>query len=212
MSGLRLGECLALRADNLEVRHCQYLVTETTRAGRVGPPKSGRRLVDLDATLVTKLEDHLKRMRQEAFAQGRLPGGYLFPGITQRLVKRAMEGACLADGLRRRNPHDLRHNYATLLLMDHYSPAYVQRQLGHSSITITVDTYGHWLPGEGKKDLVQTLRSPRSSVPGPQASGAPLREEAKPGRMLAVVNGGSTGEEAYRQVKKKGVILKITPS
>jgi len=41
--------------------------------------------------------------------------------------------------------------------MDHYSPAYVQKQLGHSSITMTVDTYGHWMPGEGRKDLGRTL-------------------------------------------------------
>ena len=36
-----------------------------------------------------------------------------------------------------RNRHDLRHTHATMLLMDHYSPAYVQKQLGHSSISIT---------------------------------------------------------------------------
>jgi hypothetical protein len=43
-----------------------------------------------------------------------------------------------------------------------YSPAYVQKQLGHSSISITVDIYGHWIPGEGKKDLTRTLRGPRA--------------------------------------------------
>jgi len=42
--------------------------------------------------------------------------------------------------------------------MDHYSPAYVQKQLGHHSITMTVDIYGHWIPGEGRKDLGKTLR------------------------------------------------------
>jgi hypothetical protein len=47
MSGLRLGECLAMREDHLNVRHCQYQVTESTRAGRFGPPKTGKRLVDL---------------------------------------------------------------------------------------------------------------------------------------------------------------------
>lgn len=44
-----------------------------------------------------------------------------------------------------------------LHLMDHYSPAQVQKQLGHSSITMTVDTYGPWIPGEGSKDLGRTL-------------------------------------------------------
>jgi integrase len=60
-----------------------------------------------------------------------------------------------------------------MLLMAHYSPAYVQKQLGHSSISITVDIYGHWIPGEGKKDLVKTLRGPK----------------ALPGRTLSLVRG-----------------------
>ena len=74
---------------------------------------------------------------------------------------------------RTRSLHDLRHAYATLLLMDHYSPAYVQKQLGHHSISMTVDIYGHWIPGEGKKDLTKTLRGAK----------------AKPGRLLSVVEG-----------------------
>ena len=35
------------------------------------------------------------------------------------------------------------------MLMAHQSPAYVQWQLGQSSIQITVDRYCHWIPGEG---------------------------------------------------------------
>ena len=61
------------------------------------------------------------------------------------------------EGLRARNPHDLRHTYATRLLMAHQSPAYVQKQLGHHSIAMTVDTYGHWIPGEGRGQLDAAL-------------------------------------------------------
>lgn len=43
-------------------------------------------------------------------------------------------------------PHCLRHTYASLLLQQGESIVYVQRQLGHSSIQLTVDTYGKWLP------------------------------------------------------------------
>jgi len=237
MSGLRLGECLAMRGDHLDRRHCQYQVTESTRAGRFGPPKTGTRLVDLDPGLVTKLEGHIKRQRQASLATGSPPAGYLFPGITQRMVQRAMARACRAAGLRARHPHDLRHTYATLLLMDHYSPAYVQRQLGHASIGITVDTYGHWLPGEGKRDLEQTLRQATSLAKVQEACQSGSRPEL--GRRLAIVGGSSTGEEselvspqAQTQASnvpsrntgeetgeewgykphKKGVTLKITPS
>jgi hypothetical protein len=43
--------------------------------------------------------------------------------------------------------------------MDHISPAYVQRMLGHHSISMTVDIYGHWIPGEGRADLQKALRA-----------------------------------------------------
>ena len=176
MTGLRLGEVLAMTVENLDAQNGQYNVTETTRAGRFGPPKSGKRLIDLDETLVGKLEVHIKKMRKESMAEGRLQSPYLFPGITQRMVQRAMQRACMAARLRVRNPHDLRHTYATMLLMDHYSPAYVQKQLGHSSISITVDIYGHWIPGEGKKDLVKTLRGTKA-VPGRTLTLARRKEE-----------------------------------
>lgn len=163
MTGMRVGETLAMRLGNLDVANGHYLITETRR--RVyGPPKSGKRLIDLEEDLVMKLESHIRRQRQESLAAG-TKVDYLFPGLTQRMVLRAMRRACLAAELRARRPHDLRHTYATLLLMDHYSPAYVQKQLGHHSISMTVDTYGHWIPGEGKKDLKKTLRGDRSKPP-----------------------------------------------
>jgi len=56
-------------------------------------------------------------------------------------------------------PHGLRHTYASLLLQQGASPAYVQRQLGHASIQLTVDTYGKWLP-IGNKAAVDGLDTP----------------------------------------------------
>ena len=54
-------------------------------------------------------------------------------------------------------PHCLRHTFASLMLQQSESPQYVQRQLGHSSITLTVDLYGKWLP-TGNKAAVNRLR------------------------------------------------------
>src|SRR5262250_2871224 len=42
-------------------------------------------------------------------------------------------------------PHCLRHTYASILLADGVSPVYVQEQLGHATIELTVSTYGRWL-------------------------------------------------------------------
>jgi integrase len=125
MAGMRLGEVLAMCWENLDVRNLQYNVTETTRQGRFGPPKSGKRLIDLDHPLVAKLEAHIKKVRKESLAAG-VQAHYLFPGITQRMVQGAVRRACMAARLRIRSPHDLRHTYSTILLMAHISPAYVQ--------------------------------------------------------------------------------------
>jgi integrase len=57
----------------------------------------------------------------------------------------------------------------------HYSPAYVQNQLGHHSITMTVDIYGHWIPGEGRKDLGKTLKGKPSSSADENTSAEPDR-------------------------------------
>ena len=54
-------------------------------------------------------------------------------------------------GPRRIRFHDLRHTFATLLLQNGESLAYVKDQLGHSSIRTTVDTYGHLVPGANRQ-------------------------------------------------------------
>ena len=59
-------------------------------------------------------------------------------------------------GLRYIRVHDLRHTFASLLIQNGESMAYVKEQMGHHSITITVDTYGH-LVRDGNKAAVDRL-------------------------------------------------------
>ena len=59
--------------------------------------------------------------------------------------------ACDKAGIRRRRFHDTRHTFASILLMAGESPAYVKEQLGHSSIKVTVDVYGHFIPGANRQ-------------------------------------------------------------
>jgi integrase len=123
---------------------------------------------NIPESLAAELEEHLMTLKKEGLQAGR--GGhvdFLFvkPGgsevsrwpFSQRDVQCELRRVCKAAGLEVRNPHDLRHTYATTLLMAGMSPAYVQRQLGHSSIAITVDIYGHWIPGEGRAGLEAAL-------------------------------------------------------
>ena len=66
---------------------------------------------------------------------------------TYKTISRAMTRALKAAGLPGRfTPHSLRHSFGSLLIAAAVSPAYVQQQMGHTSIAMTVDVYGSWLP------------------------------------------------------------------
>ena len=54
------------------------------------------------------------------------------------------------SGVRYRKPHTVRHTFASMLIQAGESLAYVKEQLGHHSIKITVDVYGHLIPGTNK--------------------------------------------------------------
>ena len=66
-------------------------------------------------------------------------------------------------GLRRIRIHDLRHTYASLLIAQGESLAYVMDQMGHHSIKVTVDHYGHLVPG-GNKAAVDSLDDPPAAT------------------------------------------------
>ncbi len=84
-------------------------------------------------------------------------GGLLDP---DNLRKRVFYGLLRASGLRKIRFHDLRrHAFASLLLQQGESPVYVKQQMGHSSIQVTVDLYGHLTPG-GNKQAVDRLDEP----------------------------------------------------
>ena len=54
-------------------------------------------------------------------------------------------------GLRRIRFHDLRHTFSSILIQNGEPLTYVKEQLGHSSIKITVDVYGHLVPGSNRQ-------------------------------------------------------------
>src|SRR5947209_9168830 len=73
-----------------------------------------------------------------------LHGGPLRHGNFYRSqFKPAVRAAGLPEGLRF---HDLRHTYGTFCIASMADPYAVMKRMGHSSITVTCDTYGHMFP------------------------------------------------------------------
>jgi len=159
-TGLRQGELLALKWEDVELEDAVLRVRRTlTRTGGkvdVGPPKTNksRRSIGLTTSAVEALRDHLVRQLEEMEEMGSLyhPGGLVFANesggiinpsnLRNRSFTRLLERA----GLPKIRFHDLRHTCATLLLTKNVNPKIVSEMLGHSSISITLDTYSHVLP------------------------------------------------------------------
>ncbi|MGC1942245.1 MAG: tyrosine-type recombinase/integrase [Candidatus Acidiferrales bacterium] len=72
-----------------------------------------------------------------------------------------------AAGLRRITFHALRHSYASHLIQAGASLTYVKEQMGHSSIQVTVDTYGHLVPGA---DIAWVDKLDATTNPQPSAT------------------------------------------
>ncbi len=69
-------------------------------------------------------------------------------------------------GLRRIRLHDLRHSYVTIRLLRGHKIGDVSYQVSHSSLSISYDIYGHWIPGRFKSD-VDSLDSMHPNAPYP---------------------------------------------
>ena len=100
-------------------------------------------------TPVIHSSDVPKRRRSKAEVRG---GTQLDPSNLRKMFNRIL----VAAKMRRIRFHDLRHTFASLLLQNGESLTYVKEQMGHSSINVTVDIYGHLVPG-GNRQAVNKL-------------------------------------------------------
>jgi integrase len=61
--------------------------------------------------------------------------------------------------------HDLRHTAASILIAQGCQPKYIQEHLGHSSIVVTMDRYGHLYP-EARNEVSNALDAAFGSATG----------------------------------------------
>ena len=71
--------------------------------------------------------------------------------IEHNFIRRIFKRILTRAGIREIRFHDIRHTYASLLLSNGESLVYVKEQLGHYSIQMTVDIYGHLIPGSNRQ-------------------------------------------------------------
>ncbi len=161
-AGLREGEILALRWEDVDLEAGRLQVRRTaseTRTGRVYElPKSGvGRQIRLTQKATQALRAHRKLQLEERMEKAGLweDHGLVFPSEVgtpmgarnlQRTFKIRLRRAGLPETTRF---HDLRHTCATLLLRQGVNPKFVQELLGHRDIALTLNVYSHVLPDMG---------------------------------------------------------------
>ena len=184
-TGMRAGEIAGLQWTDFRWTERQVSVERSwsRRTKEMYPTKGKKaRLIDLSVEVIEALRELQKRRRKEWFGAAKeLSASGLWCEVTKapRFVFCNSEGG-ISDhanvtvrhyhpvmkraGLKRRRPHDLRHTFASLLLHRGAPPNYVQQQMGHASIELTMDLYGHLYREANAHRYVDEL-------PGP---GAPL--------------------------------------
>jgi integrase len=149
--GLREGEILALSPTDISIERKVVYVTKALqylpkRGLVLTEPKteSGKRMIPLPAFVLVPLEiylDSLKDNQKFLFETGNSTP------ISPRNLLRHYHSVLKQMGLPIMPFHNLRHLSASLALLAGVNPKTVQSRLGHSTISLTLNTYSHLLPG-----------------------------------------------------------------
>lgn len=158
-AGLRQGELLALRWDNVDIERGELEVVGSLSGQRrddrvVVRPKTGRgRRVALAAPAIAALQRHCTRQQglRERLGDGWRDRGLLFADegrcsgdyLPAASLNRALDRILVKAHLPRIRFHDLRHTAATRMLSRGIHPKIASEMLGHSSVQVTLDRYSH---------------------------------------------------------------------
>lgn len=151
---------MALRWRDIDLdRRVIRIEHSYNRLNKEAEPKTrgSRRAILISDELAGILKVHLERSGVE-------PGKLVFQNRAgnhisgQNMMTREFYPALERAGLPRIRFHDLRHTYAAVLITMGETIKFIQKQLGHASLTTTMDTYGHLLP-EASREFGSRLDS-----------------------------------------------------
>jgi integrase/recombinase XerD len=154
-TGVRIGEALGLRHEDVEIAEQQLRVVPRINDNRARAKAGRTRTIPASAELIRLYADYLNR------EYGALDSDYVFVNLWGHPRGHPLTYPAVYDlvgRLRRRTgvvfgPHQFRHTYATWLLRRGAGMESVKELLGHASITTTIDTYGHLTVEDARRTL-----------------------------------------------------------
>jgi integrase len=161
MTGMRRSEVVGLRWSDVDLSHHRLTVNQAATVVDgdevLDTPKSrrSRRVIDLDADTVSLLQRHRSQQRElylrlgvTASASDRVFTNEIGDPIRPDSVGQAFGRLVSVAEVPRIRLHDLRHTHASHLLMAGINVKVVSERLGHASVSFTLDTYAHVMPGQ----------------------------------------------------------------
>ncbi len=184
-TGLRAGELIGLRRANVDLLRRTITVIEQVQYidGQylVSTPKSaaGRRSVSMPKLVADELDEHL-RVNADLSGAGLVftapAGGYVH---INNFRKRVWLPAVHRAGLEPLRFHDLRHTCASLAIAAGADIKVLQRMMGHASAALTLDRYGHLMPGQAESVADRLDQMARAAGPIPIAGVTAIGTSAK---------------------------------
>lgn len=146
-TGMRKGELLALTWEDVNLKTGKININKGIYRGTITTPKTNQsiRKIDMPKVLINELKEYKLKSRNNdlGLVFCNQVGKHLNP---DNLIKRRFDPCLRKAGLDKIRFHDLRHTYACMLITQNVPIKYIQQQLGHNSIQVTLDTYGHVMP------------------------------------------------------------------
>ncbi|MGT2667076.1 tyrosine-type recombinase/integrase [Streptococcus rifensis] len=169
-TGCRIGEVLALEWSDIDLKHGTVSVTKTlNRYQETNSPKSksGLRDIEIDKATVLLLKQYQKRQRLEAMKLGRAEK-VVFSVFTTKYayacnLRKRLQKHFKRAGVPDISFHGFRHTHATIMLYAGIEAKDLQYRLGHSNISMTLNTYVH-ATQEGAKKAVSIFETAISNL------------------------------------------------
>lgn len=169
-TGCRIGETLALEWSDIDFKKGIITISKTlNRYQETNTPKSkaGLREIDIDKATVSLLKQYKKRQQVQSWQLGRSEGIVFTPFTTKYayacLLRKRLQGHFKSAGVPDISFHGFRHTHATIMLYAGIEAKDLQYRLGHSNISMTLNTYVH-ATKEGAKKAVSIFEAAISNL------------------------------------------------
>ncbi|AGK72174.1 tyrosine recombinase XerD [Streptococcus cristatus] len=169
-TGCRIGETLALEWSDIDLENGTVSVSKTlNRYQETNTPKSkaGLRNIDIDKATVLLLKQYKNRQQIQSWQLGRSEDIVFTPFITKYayacLLRKRLQKHFKAAGVPDISFHGFRHTHATIMLYAGIEAKDLQYRLGHSNISMTLNTYVH-ATKEGAKKAVSIFEAAISKL------------------------------------------------